>query len=97
MIYNGITDEGIKAIDSALELSAYEHKKLAQHQKLSSLADEDLAYTIRKNVNYLYIDYHLEYNHFHILCIKHNLFLQSMMNNALLHYMINILCFHFHN
>jgi hypothetical protein len=60
MIYNGITDEGIKAIDSALELSAYEHKKLAQHQKLSSLADEDLAYTIRKNVNYLYIDYHFD-------------------------------------
>ena len=60
MIYNGITDEGIKAINSALELSNYERKKLAQHQKLSSLADEDLAYTIRKNVNYLYIDYHFD-------------------------------------
>ena len=48
MVYNGITNEGIDAINSALELSTYERKKLAQHQKLSSLADEDLAYTIRK-------------------------------------------------
>ena len=38
-IYNGATADGIKAIADALELSAYEHKKLKRHQKLSQLAD----------------------------------------------------------
>lgn len=60
MIYDGATEEGIQAINSALELSAYEHKKLARHQKLSQLADEDVAYTIRKNVNYLWVDYYFD-------------------------------------
>lgn len=60
MIDDGATEEGIQAINSALELSAYEHKKLARHQKLSQLADEDAAYTIRKNVNYLWVDYNFD-------------------------------------
>ena len=56
-VYNGATADGVKAITDALELSAYEHKKLEQHKKLSQLADEDVAYMIRKNVNYLWVDY----------------------------------------
>ena len=60
MEYNGVTADGLKAITSALELSAYEHKKLEQHQKLSQLADEDVVYMIRKNVNYLWFDYHFD-------------------------------------
>ena len=56
-IYNGATADGVKAITDALELSAYERKKLERHQKLSQLADEDVAYMIRKNVNYLWVDY----------------------------------------
>lgn len=59
-IYNGATTDGVKAITDALELSAYEHKKLKQHQKLSQLADEDVAYMIRKNVNYLWVDYYFD-------------------------------------
>jgi len=59
-IYNGTTIDGVKAITDALELSAYEHKKLERHQKLSQLADEDVAYTIRKNVNYLWVDYYFD-------------------------------------
>ena len=59
-IYNGATADGIKAITDALELSAYEHKKLERHQKLSQLADEDVAYMIRKNVNYLWVDYYFD-------------------------------------
>lgn len=60
MEYNGVTADGLKAITSALELSAYEHKKVEQHQKLSQLADEDVVYIIRKNVNYLWLDYHFD-------------------------------------
>lgn len=56
-IYNGATADGVKAITDALELSAYERKKLERHQKLSQLADEDVAYVIRSNVNYLWVDY----------------------------------------
>lgn len=59
-IYNGATADGVKAITDALELSAYEHKKLERHQKLSQLADEDVAYMIRKNVNYLWVDYYFD-------------------------------------
>lgn len=59
-IYNGATVEGVKAITDALELSAYEHKKLERHQKLSRLADENVAYMIRKNVNYLWVDYNFD-------------------------------------
>lgn len=59
-IYNGATADGVKAITDALELSAYEHKKLERHQKLSRLADEDVAYMIRKNVNYLWVDYYFD-------------------------------------
>lgn len=59
-LYNGATADGVKAITDALELSAYEHKKLARHQKLSQLADEDVAYMIRKNVNYLCVDYNFD-------------------------------------
>lgn len=59
-IYNGATADGIKAITDALELSAYEHKKLERHQKLSQLADEDVAYMIRNNVNYLWVDYNFD-------------------------------------
>lgn len=59
-IYNGATADGVKAIAEALELSAYEHKKLERHQKLSQLADEDVAYMIRKNVNYLWVDYNFD-------------------------------------
>lgn len=59
-IYNGATVDGVKAITDALELSAYEHKKLERHQKLSQLADEDVAYMIRKNVNYLWVDYYFD-------------------------------------
>lgn len=55
-IYNGTTADGVKAITDALELSAYERKKLERHQKLSQLADEDVAYMIRKNVSYLWVD-----------------------------------------
>ena len=55
-VYCGTNVEGIKAITSALELSAYEHKELERHKKLSQLADEDVAYTIRKNVNYMWVD-----------------------------------------
>lgn len=60
MEYNGVTADGLKAITSALELSAYEHKKVEQHKKLSQLADEDVVYMIRKNVNYLWLDYHFD-------------------------------------
>lgn len=56
-VYCGANVDGIKAITSALELSAYEHKKLERHKKLSQLADEDVAYTIRKNVNYMWVDF----------------------------------------
>lgn len=59
-MYNGINPDGAKAISNALELSAYEHKKLERHQKLSQLADEDVAYMIRKNVNYLWVDYNFD-------------------------------------
>lgn len=59
-MYNGINPEGAKAISNALELSAYEHKKLERHQRLSQLADEDVAYTIRRNVDYLWADYYFE-------------------------------------
>ena len=59
-IYNGATADGVKAITDALNLSAYERKKLERHQKLSQLADEDVAYMIRKNVNYLWIDYNFD-------------------------------------
>ena len=59
-IYNGATADGVKAITDALELSAYERKKLERHQKLSQLADEDVAYMIRKNVNYLWVDYYFD-------------------------------------
>lgn len=59
-IYNGATADGVKAITDALELSAYEHKKLERHQKLCQLADEDVAYMIRKNVNYLWVDYYFD-------------------------------------
>jgi hypothetical protein len=59
-IYNGATADGVKAITDALELSAYEHKKLERHKKLSELADEDVAYMIRKNVNYLWVDYYFD-------------------------------------
>lgn len=59
-IYNGATADGVKAITDALELSAYEHKKLERHQKLSQLADEGAAYMIRKNVNYLWVDYYFD-------------------------------------
>ena len=58
--YNGANSEGVKAISNALELSTYEHKKLERHQKLSQLADEDVAYTIRRNVNYLWADYYFD-------------------------------------
>ena len=57
ILYSGATANGVKAITDALELSAYEHKKLERHLKLSQLADEDVAYMIRKNVNYLWVDY----------------------------------------
>lgn len=57
IIYDGATADGIKAITDALELSVYERKKLERHQKLSQLADEDVAYMIRKNVNYLWVDF----------------------------------------
>lgn len=60
IIYNGATADGVKAITDALELSVYEHKKLERHQKLSQLADEDVAYMIRKNVNYLWVDYYFD-------------------------------------
>lgn len=59
-IYNGATADGVKAITDALELSAYEHQALERHKKLSELADEDVAYTIRKNVNYLWVDYNFD-------------------------------------
>ena len=58
--YNGITTEGAKAVAEAIELSKYEHKELARHQKLSELADDDVAYTIRQNVNYLWADYYFD-------------------------------------
>lgn len=59
-IYNGTTVDGAKAISDALELSAYEHKKLERHQKLAQLADEDVVYTIRKNVHYLWVDFYFD-------------------------------------
>lgn len=59
-IYNGATADVVKAITNALELSAYEHRELGRHQKLSQLADEDVAYMIRKNVNYLWVDYYFD-------------------------------------
>lgn len=57
---NGTTTDGAKAISDALELSAHEHKELERHQKLAQLADEDVAYTIRKNVHYLWVDYYFD-------------------------------------
>lgn len=59
-MYNGIKPDGAKAIADALELSAYEHKKLERHQRLSQLADEDIAYTIRRNVDYFWADYYFK-------------------------------------
>lgn len=59
-MYNGINPEGAKAISNALELSAYEHNKLERHQRLSQLADEDVAYMIRRNVDYFWADYYFE-------------------------------------
>lgn len=56
--HDGTTSEGLKAIDSALELSAYEHKQLERHKKLTELADTDVVHTIKENVNYLWVDYH---------------------------------------
>lgn len=46
--YCGATSDGIKAINSAIALSTYEHQKLERHKKLSQLADEDVVNTIRK-------------------------------------------------
>lgn len=57
-IYGGTTSEGLKAIDSALELSAYEHKKLERHKTLAELADDNVVYMIKRNVNYLWVDYY---------------------------------------
>lgn len=56
-IYSAITKEGLNAITSAMDLSVYQHKEAERQQKLSQLAEEDLAYTIRKNVNYFWVDY----------------------------------------
>ena len=55
--YNGITTDGAKAVAEAIELSKYEHNELARHQKLSELADDNVAYTIRMNVIHLWADY----------------------------------------
>ena len=54
-VYNGVTADGIEAITSALKLSDYEHEQLERHKKLSQLADEDVVYTIRKNVHYFWL------------------------------------------
>ena len=54
-VYNGATVDGIEAITSALKLSDYEHEQLERHKKLSQLADEDVVYTIRKNVHYFWL------------------------------------------
>lgn len=58
--HDGTTLEGLKAIDSALELSAYEHKKLERHKTLAELADDNVVYMIKRNVNYLWVDYHFD-------------------------------------
>ena len=58
--YNGITTDVAKAVADAIELSKYEHKELARHQKLSELADGDVAYTIRMNVIHLWADYYFD-------------------------------------
>jgi hypothetical protein len=55
--YSAITKEGLNAITSAMDLSVYQHKEAERQQKLSLLAEEDLAYTIRKNINYFWVDY----------------------------------------
>jgi hypothetical protein len=43
---------GISAIQEAMELSAYEYQEKQRHSKLYDLAQEDLAYTIKRNVCY---------------------------------------------
>ena len=59
--YTGASSEDIKAINSALKLSAYEHEELERHEKLSQLADEEVVYTIKRKVNYIWLaDYIFE-------------------------------------
>ena len=56
-IYNGVNKGGLDAINSAVKLSKIQKEEAKRYAKLSQLADEDLAYIIRKNVNYGFVTY----------------------------------------
>ena len=56
-IYNGVNKGGLDAINSAVKLSKIQKEEAKRYTKLSQLADEDLAYIIRKNVNYGFVTY----------------------------------------
>ncbi len=56
-MYNGVNKGGLNAINSAVKLSKIQKEEAERYTKLSQLADEDLAYTIRKNVNYGFVTY----------------------------------------
>lgn len=55
--FEGATKNGLKIIEQSIELANYEKLEMNRHTKLYELSNEDVAYNIRKNIEYGWFDF----------------------------------------
>ena len=58
--FEGVSKNGLNTIDESIALANYEKLEMKRHTKLYKLANEDLAYNIRKSVEYWWFDFHVK-------------------------------------
>lgn len=58
--FEGVSKNGLNTIDESIALANYEKLEMKRHTKLYELANEDLAYNIRKSVEYWWFDFHVK-------------------------------------
>ena len=55
--FEGATKNGLKTIEQSIALANYEKLEMNRHTKLYELSNENVAYNIRKNIEYVWFDF----------------------------------------
>lgn len=55
--FEGVTKNGLRTIEQSIALADYEKLEMNRHTKLYELSNEDVAYNIRKNIEYWWFDF----------------------------------------
>lgn len=58
--FEGVTKNGLKTIEQSIALANYEKLEMNRHTKLYELSNEDVAYNIRKNIEYWWFDFTID-------------------------------------